>query len=170
METLSHIAREVYEKTGVRLHGRNVERVLSAVLVSGDFWEIVDLSDLPVPATAGVVKKLVEEGILSITDTEDIILTQKGRDLIEDLGVSPAVDHSCNACEGRGYPFYGDRELYRTFVELAKDRPNAIREYDQGAVTPETTVARVLHIDSRGDLRGRDVIVMGAEDDLTGLA
>ncbi|HIQ31607.1 MAG TPA: putative methyltransferase, partial [Aquifex aeolicus] len=32
------------------------------------------------------------------------------------------------------------------------------------------TVARVLHIDSRGDLRGRDVIVMGAEDDLTGLA
>ncbi|HIC96856.1 MAG TPA: putative methyltransferase, partial [Aquificaceae bacterium] len=73
METLSHIAREVYEKTGVRLHGRNVERVLSAVLVSGDFWEIVDLSDLPVPATAGVVKKLVEEGILSITDTEDII-------------------------------------------------------------------------------------------------
>ena len=170
MDTLSKIAKEVQEETKVRLHRRNVERLIKAVLTTGDFWKIVDLSDLPVPAAAGIVKRLIKEGVLFINDKEDILLTQKGHDLVAELGISPVVDYSCSACEGRGYPFYADKELYRTFVELAKDRPKAIRDYDQGAVTPETTVARVLFIDSRGDLEGRDIIVMGAEDDLTGLA
>ena len=170
MKLLSRIAEEVQKETKVRLHTRNVERVLSAALVTGDFWKIVDLSDLPVPAAAGIVKKLISEGVLFINDKEDILLTQKGYDLVAELGIEPVVDYSCQACEGRGYPFYADKDLYRTFVELAKDRPKAIRDYDQGSVTPETTVSRVLFIDSRGDLRGKDIIVMGAEDDLTGLA
>ncbi len=170
MDLLSKIAKEAQEETKVRLHRRNVERLISAVMKTGDFWEIVDLSDLPVPAASGIVKKLMNEGLLFINDNEDILLTQKGYDLASELKIEPVEDFSCQACEGRGYPFYGDKELYRTFVELAKDRPKAIRDYDQGAVTPETTVSRVLFIDSRGDLRGRDVIVMGAEDDLTGLA
>lgn len=164
------MAEEVQRRTKVRLYARNVERVLSATLVTGDFWKIVDLSDLPVPAAAGIVDELVKEGILFINDKEDILLTQKGYDLVAEIGIQPVVDYSCQACEGRGYPFYGDKELYRTFVELTKERPKAIREYDQGSVTPETTVSRVLFIDSRGDLRGKDIVVMGAEDDLTGLA
>ncbi|HHJ63989.1 MAG TPA: putative methyltransferase [Aquifex aeolicus] len=170
MDILSRVAEKVQKETGVRLHRRNVERLLSAVLNTGDFWKIVDLSDLPVPAASGIVKSFVEEGVLFIDDAENILLTQRGYDLLEELGIEAVVDFSCGACEGRGYPFYGDKELYRTFVELAKDRPGAIRDYDQGAVTPETTVSRVLFIDSRGDLRGKDVLVMGAEDDLTGLA
>jgi len=164
------VAEEVQRRTKVRLYARNVERVLSATLVTGDFWKIVDLSDLPVPAAAGIVDELVKEGILFINDKEDILLTQKGYDLVAEIGIQPVVDYSCQACEGRGYPFYSDKELYRTFVELTKERPKAIREYDQGSVTPETTVSRVLFIDSRGDLRGKDIVVMGAEDDLTGLA
>lgn len=170
MDILSQVAKDVQKETKVRLHRRNVERVLSALLTTGDFWKLVDLSDLPVPAAAGIVRRLLSEGILFINDKEDILLTQKGYDLVAELGIEPVVDYSCQACEGRGVPFYGDKELYRTFVELAKDRPKAIRDYDQGSVTPETTVSRVLFIESRGDLKGKDIIVMGAEDDLTGLA
>ncbi|RLJ69996.1 hypothetical protein BCF55_0257 [Hydrogenivirga caldilitoris] len=170
MDILSYVAQEVQKETGVRLHKRNVERVIAAALVTRDFWKLVDLSDLPVPAASGIVKKLVSEGILFINEKEDILLTQKGYDIVAELGIEPFVDYTCQACEGRGYPFYADKELYRTFVELTKDRPKAIRDYDQGSVTPETTVSRVLFIDSRGDLRGKDIIVMGAEDDLTGLA
>lgn len=170
MEILKRIAQEVYEETKVRLHARNVERVLQAVLKTGDFWKIVDYADLPVPAASGIVKKLVAEGYLFIDDAENILLTQKGYDLIKELGIEPFEEHICPACEGRGIPFYADKELYRTFVEIAKDRPKAIQDYDQGSVTPETTISRVLFIDSRGDLRGKEIIVMGAEDDLTGLA
>ncbi len=170
LNLLSRIAESVQKETRVRLHKRNVERVLSALLTTGDFWKIIDLSDMPVPAVAGVIKELEKEGILFIDDKENILLTQKGYDLVEELSLSPVVEFSCPSCEGRGYPFHIDKEFYRTFVELAKDRPDPIRDYDQGAVTPETTVSRVLFIESRGDLAGKDIIVMGAEDDLTGLA
>ncbi len=170
MEILKKIAEEVQKETRVRLHSRNVERVISAILTTGDFWKIIDLSDIPVPAAAGIINKLKEEGLVFIDENENILLTQKGYDLVSELNIHPVVDYSCQACEGRGYPFYADKELYRTFVEIAKDRPKAIQDYDQGSVTPETTIARVLFIDSRGDLRGKEIIVMGAEDDLTGLA
>jgi len=170
LDLLREVATAVQEETKVRLHRRNVERVLSALLTEKDFWKIIDLSDLPVPAVAGIVNRFLQEGILFTDDRENLLLTQKGYDLIADLGINPVVDYSCQACEGRGYPFHVDKEFYRTFVELAKDRPEPVRDFDQGAVTPETTVARVLFIESRGDLAGKDIIVMGAEDDLTGLA
>ncbi len=167
---LSDVAKVVQEKTQVRLHKRNIERVISAVMTTGDFWEIVDRSDLPVPAASEIVKELISREILFVDDRDNILLTQRGYDVAKELGIYEIPDYSCQACEGRGTPFYADKELYRTFVELAKDRPKAIQDFDQGSVTPETTVSRVLFIDSRGDLRGKDVIVMGAEDDLTGLA
>ena len=170
MRTLVELANRARELSGVRIYKKNVEAVLSAVLKSGDFWEIVDMSDLPVPAASGVVNVLVEDGILFIDDEENVRLTQKGFDLVRELGIEPFTDYTCKACEGRGIPFYADIELYREFLQLTKDRPKAIRDYDQGSVTPETTIARVLFIDSRGDLRNKDIIVLGAEDDLTGLA
>lgn len=170
LTVLQQIAKEVYEETKVRLHARNVERVIQALLKTGDFWKVVDYSDLPVPAASGIIKRLLSEGYVFIDENDNILLTQKGIDLVKELGIESFEDYSCSACEGRGIPFYGDKELYRTFVEIAKDRPTPVQQYDQGSVTPETTISRVLFLDSRGDLRGKEVIVMGAEDDLTGLA
>ncbi|ADC89685.1 protein of unknown function DUF43 [Thermocrinis albus DSM 14484] len=170
MNPLVKLAERAREVGQVRVYKKSVERVLSALLKSGDFWEVVDMSDLPVPAASAIVKVLIEEGLAFIDDTEDIRLTQKGMDLVRELGIEPYVDYACGACEGRGIPFYADIEFYREFLQITKDRPKAIRDYDQGSVTPETTVARVLFMDSRGDLRNKDIIVLGAEDDLTGLA
>jgi len=170
LSLLVEIANRSREIGGVRVYKKNVERVLSAILKSGDFWEIVDMSDLPVPAASGIVKALVEKGIAFIDDEENIRLTQKGFDLVRELGIEPYVEYVCQACEGRGIPFYIDIEFYREFLQVTKDRPKAIRDYDQGSVTPETTVTRVLFMDSRGDIRNKDILVLGAEDDLTGLA
>jgi N4-bis(aminopropyl)spermidine synthase len=81
MKVLVELANRAREVSGVRIYKKNVEAVLSAVLKSGDFWEIVDMSDLPVPAASGIVKVLIDEGILFIDDEENIKLTQKGFDL-----------------------------------------------------------------------------------------
>ncbi|SHK19293.1 hypothetical protein SAMN05444391_0227 [Thermocrinis minervae] len=170
MKVLAQLAQKAREISQVRLYKKNVERVLSALLVSGDFWELVDMSDLPVPAASGIVRVLVEEGLAFIDDEENIRLTQKGLDLVKELGIEPYVDYTCQACEGRGIPFYANIEFYREFLQVTKERPKAIRDYDQGSVTPETTVTRVLFMDSRGDLRNKEIVVLGAEDDLTGLA
>ncbi len=170
MSILVELASKARELGQVRVYKKNVERVLSAILRSGDFWEIIDMSDLPVPAASAIIKVLIEEGLVFIDDQEDIRLTQKGLDVVNELGIEKYIDYTCPACEGRGIPFYADLELYREFLQITKDRPKAIRDYDQGSVTPETTISRVLFIDSRGDLRNKDIIVLGAEDDLTGLA
>ncbi|MCX7990162.1 MAG: bis-aminopropyl spermidine synthase family protein, partial [Aquificaceae bacterium] len=148
MSILVELASRARELGGVRVYKKNVERVLSALFRSGDFWEIVDMSDLPVPAASGIVKTLVEKGIAFIDDEENIRLTQKGLDLMKELGVEAYRDYVCQACEGRGIPFYADIEFYREFLQVTKDRPKAIRDYDQGSVTPETTVSRVLFMDS----------------------
>ncbi len=170
MNLLNDFAIKAREESQVRIYKKNIERVISALLKSGDFWEIVDMSDIPVPAASGIVKVLVKEGYAFIDDEENVRLTQKGYDLVKEYGIEPYQDYRCHACGGRGLPFYSDLELYRKFLQLTKDRPEAIRDYDQGSVTPETTISRVLFIDSRGDLRNKDIFVLGAEDDLTGLA
>jgi predicted methyltransferase len=168
-EVLDLIAKRASEKTNIKLYGRSVERVIAGLLTTSDFWKVVDLADQPVPATAEIVRQLVAEGITKI-ENDEILLTEKGFNLVKELKIPPAVDYSCKACEGRGIPFYANLDWYHTFLQVTKDRPKAIQEYDQGSVTPETTVSRVLFLDSREDLRDRDILVMGAEDDLTGLA
>lgn len=168
-EVLNNIAQRASEKTGIKLYGRSVERVIAGLLTTSDFWKVVDLADQPVPATAEIIRQLVAESLAKI-ENDEIYLTEKGLQLVKDLKIPPAVDYSCKACEGRGIPFYANLDWYHTFLQVTKDRPKAIQEYDQGSVTPETTVSRVLFLDSREDLRDRDILVMGAEDDLTGLA
>ncbi|AEF19216.1 MULTISPECIES: bis-aminopropyl spermidine synthase family protein [unclassified Hydrogenobaculum] len=167
---LVELAEKAKEKGGVKLYKKNIEMVLSGLLITGNFWSIVDYADLPVPAAAGIVNTLLEEGYAFVDQNQDIRLTQKGYDLIKEYNIHPRKEYRCQACEGRGIPFYLDIELYRAFLQETKNRPKAIQDYDQGSVTPETTVSRVLFIDSRGDLQGKDIVVMGAEDDLTGLA
>ncbi|NPA52629.1 MAG: bis-aminopropyl spermidine synthase family protein [Aquificae bacterium] len=169
IEILEKIAKEASEKTNIKLYRRSVERILSALQVTSDFWKIVDYADQPVPAASEIIKLLIKEGYVTV-ENEELYLTEKGLELVKELGIPPYVDYTCQACEGRGIPFYANIDWYRAFVQLTKDRPKAVQEYDQGSVTPETTVSRVLFLDSREDLRDREILVMGAEDDLTGLA
>jgi predicted methyltransferase len=48
-------------------------------------------------------------------------------------------------------------------------RPKATPDFDQGYVTPETTVLRLALMAQQGDLVGRDLLLLG-DDDLTGIA
>lgn len=58
--------------------------------------------------------------------------------------------------------------MLEEFTLLARRRPKASPEFDQGYVTPEVTVLRVALMLERGDLPGRDLLLLG--DDLTSLA
>ncbi|MEN3034410.1 MAG: bis-aminopropyl spermidine synthase family protein [Aquificaceae bacterium] len=167
---IRELAQRAQELGGVKLYIRNIERILAGLLVSDNFWTLVDISDLPVPGASAIIKVLIEEELAFIDNSQGIRLTQKGLDLVKELGIEAHIDYKCQACEGRGIPFYAKPEFYREFLQLTKERPKAIRDYDQGSVTPETTVSRVLFMDARGDIRNKNIIVLGAEDDLTGLA
>ena len=170
MSKVLEILKEAKESGIKNIYKKNIENVLGALTKTTDFWKMIDYSNIPVPYAAKIIEILKNKGIVEIKNDE-IILTPLGLEIIKEEGISPIKKElRCEACQGRTIPFYKDIELYRKFVEIQKDRPKAIQDFDQGAVTPETTIARVLFIDSRGDLEGKNIIVMGAEDDLTGLA
>lgn len=55
------------------------------------------------------------------------------------------------------------------FHRIAAHRPEASQEFDQGYVTEDTTIARIAMMWRRGDLAGKDLLILG-DDDLVSVA
>ena len=166
---LEEIAKLAEERTKVPAYGRSVEKILSALLKTGNFWSVVDVSDEPLPLVAEVLKILSEEGYVEVEES-GLKLTEKGKLLIQEFGIEKPVSYRCDMCKGRGVvidDLY--REVLDKFLKIQRKRPPALHEYDQGYITPENTIARVVLADSRGDIRGKDVVVLG-DDDLMSIA
>ncbi len=168
MEILEQIAREAEENTQVPAYPRSVEKVIAAVMSSSDFWKIVDLSDEPLPLVAEILK-LLNKRDLVVFEGDQILLTEAGAELASKAKIEPFASHVCPRCKGRGVVIDDLKEAYEKFLKIQEERPPAIHQFDQGYVTPENTFARVALADSRGDLRGKKVIVLG-DDDLMSIA
>ncbi|MHA1617410.1 MAG: bis-aminopropyl spermidine synthase family protein [Candidatus Njordarchaeales archaeon] len=165
-EVFKEIAEIVEKKTKVPCYPRSVELVLMALEKSPDFWMLVRYSGEPLVVVARIVKELEKKGLVSF-EAEKVILTNKGKKLLEDLGIGFG-DHVCATCLGKTVSWdLGD--VTEEFLKIVKNRPEAIQEYDQGYVNPETTLARIAFMDQRGDLRGKRLIILG-DDDLVSIA
>ncbi len=152
---------------GFNITERDLCRILRAYSMTDDFWKGVGISEVPVSYVVEVLKELQRAGALQIGDT--IELTPEGHKLcIRKCVLYP--ENPCESCGGRGIEL-DDRlkGLYRSFVEVSSDRPDAVKEYDQAYVTPETTIYRVAIALYRGDIAGRKVVVLG-DDDLVSVA
>ncbi len=165
---LKAIARRIQEKHGIPATERDVVRVFSAALASPDIWRIVDLSEIPVLATCEALRAFAEAGWVEFINAR-VSVTEDGKVVAESLGISPAKELRCPRCRGRGLELTPFATLAQEFHELAKNRPEASQEFDQGYVTEETTVARAALLYARGDLVGREILVLG-DDDLVSLA
>lgn len=165
---LDAIAQRIKEKQGIPATARDVARVLAAVLASSDIWRILDLASLPVLATCEGLQAFFEQGWVKFLG-ERVLITEEGKKAAEALGIGPAQELRCPRCRGRGLELGPFRELARDFARAAKGRPEAAQEFDQGYVTEETTVARIALACARGDLVGKEIIVLG-DDDLVSLA
>ncbi len=148
---------------------RDAERAMAALLTTDDLWEAVRLSHAPMRFLCAFWNQMVKEGLLTATDGR-LRLTDTGREIALALGISPAREAVCDVCEGRGVDF---RKLFREaaekFIAICQNRPEAIQDYDQGYVTESTTLARIAFVWQRGDLEGKEIIVLG-DDDLMSIA
>ena len=156
-----NIAKEVTDKTGINTDSRDVQRVLGSINVSSNIWNIVDQSDVAVPAAFEIINNLEKRGLLRFTD-ENLLLTETGK--VESQIVHPVADYACAQCEGRGVSFEKFGELISRFNELQKNRPSASHQFDQGYVTPNTTIARFILAYERGDVCGKDILILGDDD------
>lgn len=146
---------------------RDVERVVAALLATDDVWEAVRLSSAPMRFVCTVWEQM--DGLLHAADGK-IALTEHGRQLAEAAHLAPARDARCDQCEGRGIDYRKlVGEIADRFAAICRNRPRALQEYDQGYVTETTTLARIALAWQRGDLEGKDIIVLG-DDDLMSIA
>ncbi len=168
MDYLAGVATEAQMESNVPAYERSVENVLKAIMITGDFWKIVDLSDEPLPLVTAILKILHRDDVV-VYEGDQILLTEYGGEIVKKFNIIPPVFHTCETCKGRGIVVENFKEAFEKFLKIQENRPPAVHEYDQGYVTPENTFARVALCDSRGDLRGKKIAVLG-DDDLMSIA
>lgn len=164
---LKDLAQELSKELKTPINSKSLYRIIQAINSSKDFWEIADYADEPLPITASCLKLLHKKGYLHIGSS--IYFTTEGKKIFKSIGKSLWKHYRCNTCQGRSIKYNKLKEIYEIFLSIQNNRPNPVIEYDQGYVTPETTISRVAFADSKGDIRNQNIIILG-DDDLVSIA
>jgi predicted methyltransferase len=165
-DILQKIANYITKKLNIQTSPKHIEEIISAIKTTNNFWQIVGISQKPIPIVAEAVNILKDEGYVNFEDGK-IIETEKIGEKFK--YILPFQSHLvCQTCDGRGLNFK-NTGIYDKFFEIQKNRPKPIQKYDQGNITPESTVARIALMLVRGDVSNKKIIVLG-DDDLVGIA
>lgn len=166
MEALQKVAAKAAEVAALPLSPRDVERLLVALLEDGeDVWQLTAHSRVPFNAVVASLAVMHSKGWVAIADK--IMLTPLGRAMVKGFDRYPKA--VCVQCQGTGIHLTGFSELQRRFAAIASERPEPVAEYDQGYLTVESSIRRVLAMAGRGDLSGKSLLVLG-DDDLISIA
>lgn len=158
---LKKLAQQVSNKSKIKITSKDIERLLGALKKSKDPWEVIDKSDFPVPAVFESIKALEKRGLALVLDN-GFVLTDDGKKIVKK--VHPVDDISCKTCEGRGIILERFSEIKNKFLKVQKRRPVPLRKFDQGYVTPSTTLARFALAYERGDIYGKEIFILGDDD------
>lgn len=168
MAHLDGLAEVVASKTGLECSLADLDRVLAAFMTGASIWDSVGLAGRPFHLVVAIAGELDQRGLLRSASGR-VRLTKAGIALCRARGLHQRRRYGCRACSGRGVSLAKFAKALELFKVLAAGRPEPIQEFDQAYVTPETTMARVAFMADRGDLTGKDLLVLG-DDDLMGLA
>ncbi|MBX6396104.1 MAG: bis-aminopropyl spermidine synthase family protein [Alicyclobacillaceae bacterium] len=156
---------------GIAAETNRIDTFLLRALYFGpkSYWELMRAGQAQTHQVLKALQALLNNGFVAY-DGNRFVITEAGRQQAETLGLERVAEQRCETCAGRGIvlrpPF--DRVL-ATFQDIVSMRPKASPEFDQGYVTPETTLRRLALMAHQGDLIGRDILLLG-DDDLTGIA
>jgi predicted methyltransferase len=156
---------------GIAAETRRIDVLLLRALYFGpkSYWELMRAGQAQTHQVLKALQLLLKDKLVAY-DRNRFVITEAGRRQAETLRLERVTDQRCQTCSGRGIvlrpPF--DRVL-EDFEEIVAMRPKATPDFDQGHVTPETTVRRLALMAQQGDLVGRDLLLLG-DDDLTSIA
>jgi len=166
---LEKIRQKIIKHSKIWISSNGLKRILSSILTTPNQWLIIRYSYEPINVVNAALNILKNEKIIKVKK-EKVYFTVFGKRICKDLNLKKIEDTRCKFCEGRGIKFNFEKEIFRKFIEIQKERPRPIKVYDQGNVTPQTTFARVFFAYNFGDIQNKDILILGAEDDLLGLA
>jgi len=125
------------------------------------FWELINYQDSHIVEFMENLQELTKEGIIKNENgyfflSKEVLLKDK----------QPVVCGHCNmGVEIKGY----FEDLLDRFLEVTKNRPLPVSDFDQGFVRPRDTIARLAFIYERGDLEEQNIFILG-DDDLLSVA
>ncbi len=129
-------------------------------------YELIERQDYSLKEFFEKIKKLQLDGIIEIVDGK--IKLKSHHEKLEKL--KQIDDPSCISCEKTGFEIKGYfKDLLKKWKEVTKDRPEAVERFDQGFISPEGVIKRVIFIYERGDLLNSEIFIMG-DDDLLSIA
>ncbi len=132
-------------------------------------YEILFYQDASLPEIFNLLKEMVNSGIIRIHDGR-VSLTEKGREISEELRTVDMGNVYCEHCEGTGLRITEKfSKILAEYKEICMQRPEAIEVYDQGFVSIEGVIRRVEFIYDRGELANSKIFVVG-DDDLFSIA
>ncbi len=166
-DNMMDILTEIQKKTSINVYERSLRNVIGAIMSTDDFWEIVALSEEPLPLVVDIIDTLRREGYVKVNN--GIVLTEKGKEFASREGIVSTDEMLCRNCSGRGISIEQFRDVLEEFNRIVKGRPMPKREFDQGFVTTDTVIARVAFMASRNDIQNKEIFVIG-DDDLTSIA
>ncbi|MBI4229053.1 MAG: bis-aminopropyl spermidine synthase family protein [Deltaproteobacteria bacterium] len=158
---LKQLAQRASDKSKIKVTQKDVERLLGALIKNKNPWDVIDKSDFPVPAVFESIKALEKSGLVSVLDN-GFHLTDEGKKVARKL--HPVEDISCRTCKGTGIGLEGFSEIKQKFLKIHKMRPSPLRKFDQGYITPTTTLSRFALAYERGDIVGKEIFVLGDDD------
>lgn len=165
---MKRLLQNIQKKTRKKILSYKIVHIIEALLSSDNFWEIADLSEQPFYLVCAVIDSLISEDIIKIENNR-IVLTEKGKNFVKRLNLSPKIRLRCPKCKGRGIDLKPLKLAYKKFLKIIKNRPPALQKFDQGFQTPDSVFGRIALAIERGDIQGKDIIVLG-DDDLMAIA
>ncbi|MEW6605984.1 MAG: bis-aminopropyl spermidine synthase family protein [bacterium] len=106
---------------------------------------------------------LYKENLITLSANKYFTITEKGKRYANTLRFLPGKVR-CELCQGKGIDTTEYQCILTKFKEIVKDRPLPVNEYDQGPVTPEDSLRRVLFMLERGDLQDKRILILGDDD------
>lgn len=133
------------------------------------YWQLLAQGSFHPSSLIEALTALQEAGVITYP-SKAFVLTREGREQLERLGPRERVPGLCPRCRGRAYVIPPALEgVLKELERIARDRPPATQEFDQGPIPPENALLRVVALYERGDLEGKDLVILG-DDDLTSVA
>lgn len=133
-------------------------------------WDLVAEQNTQHRRFTAELRALRDQGLLRSDEAGMISLTPLGWAEAGQRSLADWHDRTCPTCAGRGVVAGEDLlPLRGAFERLSAGRPSITTEFDQGVVPSEVALARVALLEQRGDLYGKDILILG-DDDLMSLA
>ena len=120
------------------------------------FWELINENEYDIKTVIAAINELLGNEI-KFDEKEKKFYTSRE-------GLSNYIDFRCSYCGGRGYSNEYFKNVLGEFLEIAKDRPLPVADYDQGFITPPDLALKAGFMYQRGDLVDKEIIVLGDDD------